>query len=984
MSDSTTRRAVAIVGLGGILPDAPDVPTFWQNVQEGRYSITETPRERWDPDLYHDPDPRTPDKTYSKIGGWVRSFDWDPLAWKLPIPPRVAAEMDNTQRFGVTAARQALLDYGYPARPLDPERTAVVIGNAMAGDRHYFTAMRILFPEVARALEAASEFGDLPAEQRVVLLDGLRRELRRQLPEITEDTMPGELSNIIAGRIANLFDFKGPNFVCDAACASALAAIDAAIDGLVEGEYDAVLTGGVDSNMSASTYVKFCKIGALSATGTRPYADGADGFVMGEGTALFLLKRLADAERDGDRIYAVIRGLAGSSDGRGKGITAPNPVGQRLAVARAWANAGESPATMGLLEGHGTSTRVGDLAELESLATVLSGYGLPPRSLPIGSVKSNIGHLKAGAGAAGLLKAALALHHRELPPSLNCERTNPNFDFAATPLFVNTELRPWEAPPAGVRRAGVSAFGFGGTNFHVVLVEHVPGRLTTRARESVAIGELPGAALSGTSTPPVPMRGGVLVGGADERELAERLRALHERAAAGDAPAPGAPRAADLAAPLRIAIDFGTPAELATRCEKALKALDSARPHTWRVLRSQGVFRGAGAPSKVAFLYTGQGSQYPNMLAELRGRMPLVAEVFDEADRVITPLLGRRLSEIVFVPADDPARIAEAEEALRQTEVTQPAVLSVGVSLTRALAEHGFAPDFVMGHSLGEYGALVAAGCLSFAEALEAVSARGREMTRLSVGDPGKMAAVFAPLAEIEEVLAGIDGYVVVANINSTAQAVIGGASEAVERAVAIFSERGREVRYLPVSHAFHTRIVAPSSEPLARMLQRLHLAPPRLPLVSNATGGFYPAGGPEVVPEMIELLARQIAEPVQFVRGVETLYEAGARLFVEIGPKRALQGFVEDVLGEREGVLSLATNHPKLGDVTSLNHAICGLWAAGRGTPRPEERPVEIAPAPQPVVPAPVAPAGGADALAGRRRSVRRGLPFVVRRGGR
>ncbi|MCZ7650263.1 MAG: acyltransferase domain-containing protein [Thermoanaerobaculia bacterium] len=958
MSDSTARRAVAIVGLGGILPDAPDVPTFWQNVQEGRYSITETPRDRWDPDLYYDPDPRTPDKTYSKIGGWVRSFTWDPLAWKLPIPPRVAAEMDNTQRFAVAAAREALLDYGYPGRPLDPLRTAVVLGNAMAGDRHYFTAMRILFPEVARALAASSERDGVPPEQRAVLLEGLGRELRSRLPEITEDTMPGELSNIIAGRIANLFDFKGPNFVCDAACASALAAIDAALDGLVEGEYDAVLTGGVDSNMSASTFVKFCKIGALSATGTRPYADGADGFVMGEGTALFLLKRLADAERDGDRIYAVIRGLAGSSDGRGKGITAPNPVGQRLAVERAWANVGESLATVGLIEGHGTSTRVGDLAELESLATVLGGHGLAPRSVPIGSVKSNIGHLKAGAGAAGLLKAALALHHKVLPPSLHCERPNTKFDFAASPLVVNTELRPWETGACGVRRAGVSAFGFGGTNFHVVLEEHVPGRLTARARESVAVGDLPASARVAAPAPPVPMRGGVLVGGADEQELAEKLRALHDRAAAGDAPAPGAPRAADLAAPHRIAIDFGTPAELAARAEKALKALAAARPHTWRVLRSQGVFRGAGAPAKVAFLYTGQGSQYPNMLADLRGRMPLVADVFAEADRVITPLLGRQLSEIVFVPADDPARISEAEEALRQTEVTQPAVLSVGVALTRALAEHGFAPDFVMGHSLGEYGALVAAGCLSFAEALEAVSARGREMTRLSVGDPGKMAAVFAPLAEIEEVLAGIDGYVVVANINSTGQAVIGGASEAAERAVAIFSERGREVRYLPVSHAFHTRIVAPASESLARMLQRLHLAPPRLPLVSNASGDFYPTGGAEVVPAMIELLARQIAEPVQFVAGLERLYAAGARLFVEVGPKRALQGFVEDVLGDREGVLSLATNHPKIGDVASLNHAICGLWAAGRGTPRPEERPVEIAPAPQPVAPGPVAAA--------------------------
>ncbi len=243
--------------------------------------------------------------------------------------------------------------------------------------------------------------------------------------------------------------------------------------------------------MGAHTFVKFCKIGALSATGTRPYADGADGFVMGEGAAVFLLKRLADAERDGDRVYAVLRGIAGSSDGKGKGITAPNPVGQRLAIERGWSNAGLDPATASLVEGHGTSTRVGDVVEVESLGEVFGGLGLPPGSMPLGSVKSNIGHLKAAAGAAGFLKLTLALHHKVLPPSLNCERKNPNIDFARSPFYVNTRLQEWPRPAAGVRRAGLSAFGFGGTNFHVVLEEHVPGALTRqpargRGRVSVA------------------------------------------------------------------------------------------------------------------------------------------------------------------------------------------------------------------------------------------------------------------------------------------------------------------------------------------------------------------------------------------------------------------------------------------------------------------------------------------------------------------
>ena len=261
--------------------------------------------------------------------------------------------------------------------------------------------------------------------------------------------MPGELANIIAGRVANLFNLRGPNYVTDAACASGLAAMAASIEGLLNREYDAVLAGGIDRNMGAATFVKFCKIGALSATGTRPYADGADGFVMGEGGTLFLLKRLADAEQAGDRIYAVLLGIAGASDGKGKGITAPNPVGQRLAVERAWRLAGVAPSTCSLVEGHGTSTAVGDVVELEALAEVFGADGVPAGAIPLGSVKSNIGHLKGAAGTAGLFKAAMALHDKVLPPSLNFGRPNPNVDFRRVPFTINTELRPWDAPTGG-------------------------------------------------------------------------------------------------------------------------------------------------------------------------------------------------------------------------------------------------------------------------------------------------------------------------------------------------------------------------------------------------------------------------------------------------------------------------------------------------------------------------------------------------------
>ncbi|NTV65831.1 MAG: polyketide synthase, partial [Oscillochloris sp.] len=438
--NQVARRAVAVVGLGAVLPDAPSARAFWANILGKRYSITETPPDRWSLAHYYDPDPSAPDKTYSKIGGWVRDFKFD---WqRFRMPPKVAQAMDQGQQWAATAAADALVDYGYPDRPLNTENTGVILGTAMGGELHYLTNQRVIFPEYAAMLRATPMFRTLAPAVQAELLAQFHNEMDRLLPAITEDSMPGELPNIVAGRVANLLNLRGPNFITDAACASTFAAVDAAVELLSDGRVDAVLTGGIDRNMGPSTFVKFCKIGALSATGTRPFGEGADGFVMGEGGAVFLLKRLEDAERDGDTIYAVIRGSGASSDGKGKGITAPNPVGQIYAIERAWRSAGLDPATCTLVEAHGTSTRVGDLAEVESLSKVFghAKHG----SIGLGSAKSNIGHLKAGAGAAGLLKAVFALHEKVLPPTLNSERPNSHIDFASSPFRLIHDPEAWE------------------------------------------------------------------------------------------------------------------------------------------------------------------------------------------------------------------------------------------------------------------------------------------------------------------------------------------------------------------------------------------------------------------------------------------------------------------------------------------------------------------------------------------------------------
>ena len=949
------NKAVAIVGVGAVMPDAPTLPKFWDNIKKGVYSISDVPENRWKKSLFYDEDRKAPDKAYSTIGGWVKEFEFDPIKWRLPIPPKVSDLMDLTQKYAITATREALLDFDFENKSFDRERTAVILGNAMGGDQHLYSAGRALFPEFADALNNAEGFRTLPANVRKEIIEAANAGLSPHFVPITEDTMPGELSNIAAGRIAALWDFRGMNYTTDAACASALAGISSAVNGLLAHDYDMVVTGGTDANMSPSTFIKFCKIGALSARDSRPYAEGADGFVMGEGCTIFIMKRLEDAERDGDKIYAVFRSIGGSSDGKGKGITAPNPKGQILAVKRAYERIGISPASVGLIEGHGTSTTVGDASELQSLTEVFKAFNLPVGSIALGSVKSNVGHLKGGAGSAGMMKAVMALYEKVLPPSLNFFAPNPNVDFNKVPFKVNTGLRPWDLNGQEVRRSGVSAFGFGGTNFHVVLEEYIPGRIRHDEKSTHFIADFP------QPDQPVqhlkkPLRGAYVTGAANKTDLLSGLENDLTKVKGGWTPDREAPMLKDLRSNLRISIDFNTAEELAEKLIRCINALKADNKSSWKVLNAKGIFYGEGKPGKAAYLFTGQGSQYANMLRELKETEAIVKETFREADEIMTPLLGKPLSDYIFVDGSDKAKVAAAEHDLMQTEITQPAMLCADVALYRLMKEYGVDADMVIGHSLGEYGALVASGALDFKDALLAVSARGHQMAKVNVTDKGKMAAVFASPEQIEAILKQVNGYVVIANINSYGQSVIGGATDAVESAMKMAKAAGYHVSSLPVSHAFHTDIVAPASGPLREVLSDFNLKKPVIPIISNVTGDYYPVSNWNKE-QMLDLLSRQVASPVQFVKGINNLYQNGARIFVEMGPKKALNGFVRDITENLEGVTNLFTNHPKTGEFESFNQALCGLYAAGLGNGRMEEikmqpaATMESRPVPTPVV---------------------------------
>ncbi|MDE2290483.1 MAG: type I polyketide synthase, partial [Elusimicrobia bacterium] len=601
---------------------------------------------------------------------------------------------------------------------------------------------------------------------------------------ITEDSMPGELSNVIAGRVANVFNLNGANFTVDAACAASLGALAQAVNGLRFRQYDMVVTGGVDQMMAAPAYVKFSKIGALSADGSRPFDAGANGFVMGEGCGILILKRLSDALKDGDGIYCLIRSVGASSDGRGKGITAPNPKGQKLAIERAFEGLNYGPADVGLVEAHGTSTPVGDAVEVQTAAEVFKDAA--PGSIALGSIKSQIGHLKAAAGAAGLVKAALAIRHKTLPPSINFKTPNPKIDWAKCPFKVNTEARPWD-DRGKPRRANVSAFGFGGTNFHVCLEEATPE--TTKwtpslAQASQALLSQAEAAKPAKALPAELGGEAFVVGGPDEGSVFNRLERL-----AAEAPKDGPLTAyaarvnaeGGAAQPVRLALAAESAKALA---DKAALAAKNRGAGIWEktppVFKPKSIHpgRGKAGKPKVAFLFPGQGSQYVDMMKDLRDKYQVVADTFAEADVIMKRLIGEPLSDILFTKGgESEARLKEMAERIKRTEITQPAVLTADVAILRLLRRFGVEPDVVAGHSLGEYGALVAADVLTFEQALDAVSARGREMASVEVADNGKMASVAWPVEKVEPVLKKAGGYVIAANKNCRIQTVIAGAS---------------------------------------------------------------------------------------------------------------------------------------------------------------------------------------------------------------
>ncbi|MDJ0802606.1 MAG: beta-ketoacyl synthase N-terminal-like domain-containing protein, partial [Desulfobacterales bacterium] len=463
---------IAVIGMGCIYPDAGDPAQLWENVIAKHYAIGEMPADRLDPALYYDADRKAPDKSYTKIAGLVKDFSFDHE--RYGYTPEKAARLSRSQQLVLESAYQAVADAGYlnAERKLDPRlaaSTAVVVatclGNELGNDLH----LKYWYPELRHHLNQIEAFNTLEETERTRLLETLREGMANGLDY---EPVHGQLLNIEASRIAHHLGIEGINYVVDAACATSFTALDCSIKELLSGAYDMVITGGVNTNLAPESFVGFSKMGALSAKGSYPFDERADGFVLGEGAGVLVLKRMKDALRDGDRIHAVIKGVGSSSDGKGKAIAAPNTKGQALALNRCYEKIrdGVGVADIDYIEAHGTSTIAGDGAEIETLKQVYGG-GHP---IGISSIKSQIGHLLGGAGYAGLIKAILAIQNKTLPPNGRFEKAADAHGFGDSPLYVIDEARPWEKADGRARMAAVSSYGFGGINYHCVVAEHMP------------------------------------------------------------------------------------------------------------------------------------------------------------------------------------------------------------------------------------------------------------------------------------------------------------------------------------------------------------------------------------------------------------------------------------------------------------------------------------------------------------------------------
>ncbi|MDN3022771.1 type I polyketide synthase [Streptomyces sp. S.PB5] len=829
---------IAVVGLACRYPDADDPAQLWDLVLRQRRAFRRLPAERLIVEDYLDPTRRNPDGLYGTRAALLEGWHFDRGAFRVPGPVHRAT--DPAHWLALETAARALEDAGVPGgRGLDRDRVAVVIGNTLTGEVTRARSMRLRWPYVRAVMEAALVEEGLAEEQREQVLARTARRYLEPFPEPDDDFLAGGLANTIAGRICNQFDFHGGGFIVDGACSSSLLAVINACGLLTDGSADLVLAGGVDISLDPFELVGFARLGALAEDRMRIYDKDATGFLPGEGCGVVALMRARDAAAAGMPVYAELRGWGMSSDGAG-GITRPEYAGQLLALRRAYQHAAIDPHDLGLLEGHGTGTAVGDAVELSALGALRAGA---PRAAVLGSIKANIGHTKAAAGVAGLIKACLSVHSGVLPPTTGCEQPQDALDGPDAVLRVLDEPQQW---PEGPRVAGVSAFGFGGINTHLVLTSPRP----TAARPPVSGVVLP------RSRRAEPAEELLLLSADTPAALAEHLQRL-----ARQAPRLSEAELHDLACawgrephlgPVRAALVADSPEQLAERATTAATLLADAAPGT--LTGRPGVWVGHTSAGRVTLLFPGQGAPLPAGLGTVG------ADLGDLGDDDAGPTPDRHA----------------ADTATAQTVIHRASLTGL-----RWLEKLGVRAEAALGHSLGEYAALVWAGCLDAAASAELVARRGRVMADHCAPGTG-MLVVAAGLHTARDLCAGTGA--VVAAHNGPQTQVAAGPRAALDELARRAAERGIDTLPLPVAHAFHSPAVAAAAALFAPLVGATDFAAPRGTLLSSVSGGVCSSGGAH----LRDLLCLQMTEPVRFW---DAVCEAAPRtdLFCEIGPGRGL-----------------------------------------------------------------------------------------------
>ncbi|NQX40044.1 polyketide-type polyunsaturated fatty acid synthase PfaA [Pedobacter steynii] len=856
---------VAIVGMACIFPGAKNIEEYWRNIILGTDAVTEVPDERWNKALYYDPASTAADMSHSKWGGFIPKIDFDPLEYG--IPPQSLAAIEPTQLLSLMVAKQAMEHAGYKDGSFNAENVSVIIGAEGGNDLANSYSFRCFFKQV---------FGEMPEE------------LDAALPKMTEDSFPGILANVISGRITNRLNLGGRNFTVDAACASSLAAIDLACQELFLEKSDMVLAGGADLHNGINDYLMFSSTHALSRKGRCATFDAeADGIALGEGVAMLVLKRHEDALRDGDTVYAVIQGIGGSSDGKSLGLTAPRKSGQVKALERAYEQAGISPALLGLVEAHGTGTVVGDRTELTALTDMLNQSGAIANQTHLGSVKTQIGHTKCAAGLAGLIKATLSAYYGIKPPTIHLKTPNSYYNGRTSPFAFHTEAALWLEEK---RYAGVSAFGFGGTNFHAVIESNhqvsdlIPAMKSWPSELFVFRGNTYEAAKARLTK---------VKNLLDENDNIDLKDIAYSLAVENDQP-------------VQLSIVADRPEDLLMKIDLALSGIESKDTYITR--KKDG---------KVAFMFPGQGSQRINMARDLFVIFPVMRKLLKgkpEYEKVLFP-------NAVF---DEDSSKAQ-KDRIKDTRMAQPLLGIVDLALANFLKELGMVPDMVAGHSYGELPALCFAGAFEEDQLVFLSEQRAQSILDAVVGeDTGAMIAVNGRQEELSKWITGVaDVYAV--NFNSPTQQVLAGTTPAIKKLSETLKAAKVSFRPLEVACAFHSPIVAKSKENYQTVLSQVSFNDLSLPVWSNTTAKTYPVNAEAVK----ERLTDHLVQPVQFVEQVQQMYADGARIFVEVGPGKVLTSLVKACLAKDELLLYAEDNgHNK---ITHLLCTLASYMATGR-----------------------------------------------------